>query len=70
MTLDVQTGAAHMVFTAFSVTSERSRVIDYPSPSITRGVLPHLHSRKGGSSLCLSYLSARNSGLLSSSVST
>ncbi|GIX68340.1 glutamate receptor ionotropic, NMDA 2D [Caerostris darwini] len=38
MTLDVQTGAAHMVFTAFSVTSERSRVIDYSVPFYHSGV--------------------------------
>ncbi|XP_055950590.1 glutamate receptor ionotropic, NMDA 3A-like [Argiope bruennichi] len=38
MTLDVQSGAAHMVFTAFSVTSERSRVIDYSVPFYHSGV--------------------------------
>ncbi|XP_054717005.1 LOW QUALITY PROTEIN: glutamate receptor ionotropic, NMDA 3A-like [Uloborus diversus] len=38
MTYDVQTGAAHMAFSAFSLTSERSQVIDYSVPFYHSGV--------------------------------
>ncbi|XP_035218245.1 glutamate receptor ionotropic, NMDA 3A-like [Stegodyphus dumicola] len=38
MTLDVKSGAAHMAFSAFSLTSERSRVIDYSVPFYHSGV--------------------------------
>nr|XP_042907088.1 glutamate receptor ionotropic, NMDA 3A isoform X1 [Parasteatoda tepidariorum] len=38
MTLDLQTGAAYMAFSAFSLTSERARVIDYSVPFYHSGV--------------------------------